>query len=80
MKAIEDADCILYDALVNPEILEYAKKNITFLYVGKRFNNHAYSQDEINQLLVDKALEYGHVVKLKGGDPFVFGRGSEGID
>ncbi|MBG7630424.1 MAG: uroporphyrinogen-III C-methyltransferase [Bacteroidetes bacterium] len=80
IKAIEQADYILYDALVNPEILEYAKKNITFLYVGKRFNNHAYSQDEINQLLVDKALEYGHVVRLKGGDPFVFGRGSEEID
>lgn len=80
LKAIEQADYILYDALVNPEILEYAQKGITCLYVGKRFNNHAYSQDKINQLLVEKALEYGHVVRLKGGDPFVFGRGSEEID
>ena len=80
VKAIEQADYILYDALVNPEILEFAKKNITCLYVGKRFNNHAYSQDEINQLLVDKAIEHGHVVRLKGGDSFVFGRGSEEID
>lgn len=80
VKAIEQADYILYDALVNPEILEFSKKNITCLYVGKRFNNHAYSQDEINQLLVDKALEHGHVVRLKGGDSFVFGRGSEEID
>lgn len=80
MKAIEQADYILYDALVNPEILEYAQKKTPRLYVGKRFNNHAYSQDVINQLLVDKALEYGHVVRLKGGDSFVFGRGSEEID
>lgn len=80
VKAIEQADYILYDALVNPDILEYAKKQTPCLYVGKRFNNHAHSQNEINQLLVDKAIEYGHVVRLKGGDPFVFGRGSEEID
>jgi len=80
MKAIEQADYILYDALVNPDILEYAQKNTPILYVGKRFNNHAYSQDEINQLLVEKAIEHGHVVRLKGGDSFVFGRGSEEID
>lgn len=80
VKAIEQANYILYDALVNPEILEYANKNTSTLYVGKRFSNHTYSQDEINQILVEKALEYGHVVRLKGGDPFVFGRGSEEID
>ncbi|RXP55472.1 uroporphyrinogen-III C-methyltransferase [Lutibacter sp. HS1-25] len=80
VKAIEQADFILYDALVNPEILAYAKKSTPTLYVGKRFNNHAFSQDEINQLLVNKAFEYGHVVRLKGGDSFVFGRGSEEID
>lgn len=80
VKAIEQADCILYDALVNPEILEYAKKNTPYIYVGKRFNNHRLTQGEINLLLVEKALELGHVVRLKGGDPFVFGRGSEEID
>lgn len=80
VKAIEQANYILYDALVNPEILLYANKNTPLLYVGKRFNNHAYSQDEINTLLVEKALEYGLVVRLKGGDSFVFGRGSEEID
>ncbi|WP_317047327.1 uroporphyrinogen-III C-methyltransferase [Lutibacter citreus] len=80
VKAIEQADCILYDALVNPEILEYAKKDTPLIYVGKRFNNHRLPQDEINQLLVTKALEFGNVVRLKGGDPFVFGRGSEEID
>ncbi|WP_372745131.1 uroporphyrinogen-III C-methyltransferase [Lutibacter sp.] len=80
IKAIEQADFILYDALVNKEILAYAKKNTPTLYVGKRFNNHAFNQNEINQLLVDKAFKYGHVVRLKGGDSFVFGRGSEEID
>lgn len=80
VKAIENANVILYDALVNPEILTYAKKTTPCIYVGKRFNNHKLSQDEINQLLVEKALEYGHVVRLKGGDSFVFGRGSEEID
>ena len=71
---------VLYDALVNPAILSYAKKETPCIYVGKRFNDHAYTQDEINQLLVDKALEHGHVVRLKGGDSFVFGRGTEEIN
>lgn len=80
VNAIKNADCILYDALVNPEILKYAKTNTPCIYVGKRFNNHRLSQDEINSLLVEKAQELGHVVRLKGGDSFVFGRGSEEID
>ena len=80
INAIKDADCILYDALVNPKILQYAKINTPCIYVGKRFNNHKFSQDEINELIVNKALKHGHVVRLKGGDPFVFGRGSEEID
>ncbi len=79
VKAIEKADVILYDALVNPAILEWAKKETPCIYVGKRFNNHTYSQQEINELLVDKALNFGNVVRLKGGDSFVFGRGSEEI-
>lgn len=80
LKAIQEADVILYDALVNPELLKNTKDGIPKIYVGKRFNDHAYTQDEINQLLVDCALEYGHVVRLKGGDSFIFGRGSEEID
>jgi len=80
VKAIEQADCILYDALVNAEILEHAKKDTPCIYVGKRFNNHSLTQNEINDLLVTKALELGNVVRLKGGDPFVFGRGSEEIE
>ncbi len=80
VNAIKNADAILYDALVNPALLEYAKKNTPCIYVGKRFNNHALTQQEINELLVTTANEYGHVVRLKGGDPFVFGRGSEEIN
>lgn len=80
LNAIKNADCILYDALVNPDILKYAKTETPCIYVGKRFNNHRLPQEEINSLLVEKALEFGHVVRLKGGDSFVFGRGSEEID
>lgn len=77
LKTIEKADIILYDALVNPEILDFSKKDIPKIFVGKRAGYKSYSQEEINQLIVNKALEYGHVVRLKGGDAFVFGRGKE---
>lgn len=80
VNAIKNADVIFHDALVNPKLLDYAKKDTPYIYVGKRFNNHAYTQQEINELLVTTALEKGHVVRLKGGDPFVFGRGSEEIN
>lgn len=76
LKAIQNADVILYDALVNPEVLDFAPK-AQHIYVGKRKGNHRYSQDEINKLIVDQAFTAGHVVRLKGGDPFIFGRGSE---
>ncbi|MDQ3046546.1 MAG: uroporphyrinogen-III C-methyltransferase [Bacteroidota bacterium] len=75
--AIASADVILYDALVNPELLNYAPDSTLKIYVGKRNNNHTYTQDQINSLIVDYAFSYGHVVRLKGGDPFVFGRGHE---
>ena len=77
LKAIQDADVILYDALVNKDLIRNAKADAKCIYVGKRFNKHKFSQNEINQMLVDYALEYGTVVRLKGGDPFVFGRGGE---
>ena len=80
IKAIEKADVILYDALVNEELLDYAAPDCIKIYVGKRAEQLSTSQDEINRLLVDYALNYGHVVRLKGGDPFVFGRGGEEID
>ena len=77
VKALETADVILYDALVNKEILQHAGATVKTIFVGKRKSLHACSQDEINQLLVDEARNSGHVVRLKGGDPFIFGRGGE---
>ena len=79
-KALAEANVVLYDALANEEILAYAPKNAIRIFVGKKIGNHAYTQDQINQLIVDNALTYGHVVRLKGGDPFVFGRGSEEVE
>ena len=80
IKAIQDADVILFDALVNETILEFAKPSATKIYVGKRAEQLSTSQDYINKLMVDYALTHGHVVRLKGGDPFVFGRGGEEVD
>lgn len=79
IKALEAADVVLYDALVNEELLSYAT-TAEIIFVGKRLGCHAYTQDQINELIVVMAKKYGHVVRLKGGDPFVFGRGSEEID
>jgi uroporphyrin-III C-methyltransferase len=70
----------LYDALVSAEILELVPVGVPAFSVGKRAGEHSYTQNEINELIVEFAYLYGHVVRLKGGDPFVFGRGSEEID
>tara|TARA_R110002073_G_scaffold299575_1_gene466615 strand:+ start:8413 stop:9201 length:789 start_codon:yes stop_codon:yes gene_type:complete len=78
-KALAKADVVLYDALANDRLLEYAP-NAKKVFVGKRKGYKRYSQERINELLVENAFNYGHVVRLKGGDPFVFGRGSEEID
>lgn len=75
--ALKDADVVLYDALVNEAVLDYASPDAVKVYVGKRSGEHSYSQEAVNQLMVDYAINYGHVVRLKGGDPFVFGRGYE---
>src|ERR1700743_2453970 len=80
VKALKTADVVLYDALVNEELLDFAPENAVKVYGGKRSGEHYYSQDAINKLMVDYAINYGHVVRLKGGDPFVFGRGFEEID
>ncbi|WP_340200631.1 uroporphyrinogen-III C-methyltransferase [Ascidiimonas sp. W6] len=80
LKAIQQADAILYDALIDSDLLLEAASDIPKLYVGKRCEKHSRSQEEINTSLVEYALSYGHVVRLKGGDPFVFGRASEEID
>lgn len=75
-KALDQADAIIYDRLLNQEILEpYRNKDL--YYVGKSMGDHVLSQDEINKLMVDLAKSGKKVVRLKGGDPYVFGRGSE---
>lgn len=82
VKAIETlkaADIVLYDALVAEEILACIPLGTPALPVGKRAGKHSCSQHEINELIVEFAFLYGHVVRLKGGDPFVFGRGGEEI-
>ncbi len=80
LKALQSADVVMYDALVNPTILQSAPKQARKIFVGKRAGKHSYKQETINQMLVSYALNYGHVVRLKGGDPFIFGRGHEEID
>ncbi|WP_159017920.1 uroporphyrinogen-III C-methyltransferase [Algibacter sp. L3A6] len=80
IKAIESADVILYDALINEALLKYAAADAELIFVGKRRGCYAFQQDQINDLIVSKAKEKGHVVRLKGGDPFIFGRGAEEID
>ncbi len=67
----------MYDALVNPELLQHAPADAPRIYVGKRAGAHYLKQEEINNLIVDFAFSHGHVVRLKGGDSFVFGRGYE---
>lgn len=80
IKAINNANVILYDALVSDEILALSNSETELIYVGKRSAQHAYKQEEIHELLVKYALLFGHVVRLKGGDPFVFGRGGEEME
>lgn len=80
IKAIESADVILYDALVNDVLLDYASPNAELIFVGKRVGCYRYQQSQINDIIVERALSKGHVVRLKGGDPFVFGRGAEEIE
>ena len=76
-ECIERADVIGYDHLANPELLGWAREDAEIIYAGKKAGEHALKQDEINKLLVEKAREGKQVVRLKGGDPFVFGRGAE---
>src|SRR5215470_7362459 len=71
------ADVVVYDALVNSELLRRAPKTAEIIYGGKRAKDHAIPQPELNQLLIGKARAGKTVVRLKGGDPYVFGRGGE---
>ncbi|WP_375722799.1 uroporphyrinogen-III C-methyltransferase [Arcobacter sp. KX21116] len=77
INAIRNADIIVYDRLVNKEILNYAKKDVALKYVGKENKKHTVPQNEINEILFQASQKYENVVRLKGGDPFVFGRGGE---
>ncbi len=77
LKVISEADVIVYDYLANPRLLSYARPEAEKIYVGKKGGCHTLSQEEINQLLVKKAQEGKVVARLKGGDPFLFGRGGE---
>jgi uroporphyrin-III C-methyltransferase len=77
MKCLARADVILYDRLVNPVLLEYGRSETEIIYCGKAPGDHCFSQDAIHQLLVEIALAGKTIVRLKGGDPFIFGRGGE---
>jgi len=76
-ECIERAEVIVYDHLANPEMLGWARDDAEIIYAGKKAGEHVLSQEEINELLVEKAHAGKEVVRLKGGDPFIFGRGAE---
>jgi len=76
-EVLEAADVVFYDALIGEELLKWARKDAEKIFVGKRAGAHALTQDEINALLIEKAREGKTICRLKGGDPFVFGRGGE---
>jgi uroporphyrinogen III methyltransferase/synthase len=77
LEILQSADVVVYDALVNPELLSFARHGAEQIYVGKRAGAHSLTQDEINAVLLQNAREGKSVCRLKGGDPFVFGRGGE---
>ena len=77
---LEKADCVIYDRLVNPNILQYSKPGAELIYMGKENTEGGELQLKINQTIVEKAFENAIVLRLKGGDPFVFGRGGEEIE
>ncbi|MEM8845674.1 MAG: uroporphyrinogen-III C-methyltransferase [Bacteroidota bacterium] len=79
VKALQAADVVLYDALIDTALLEYAP-NAEQIFVGKRKGCYRYQQEQINELIVQRASQGLHVVRLKGGDPFVFGRGAEEME
>ncbi len=78
--ALNKADVVLYDALIDPVLLKHAPETALKIFVGKRVGKHSIPQEDTNQLCVSLAKKHGHVVRLKGGDPFVFGRGAEEIE
>ncbi len=79
VKALSSADVVLYDALAHPDLLKYVPENAIKIFVGKKKGVCQFKQEDINSLIVENAQKHGHVVRLKGGDPFIFGRGHEEI-
>lgn len=77
---IAEADVVVYDYLASEQLLKYARPDAQFIYVGKKGGDHTLSQEKINALLVEKAITGNKVARLKGGDPFIFGRGGEEIE
>ena len=80
IRALQQADVVMYDALVHPDLLDHCRPDALRVYVGKRRGAYSCVQEDINPLIVHYAQQYGHVVRLKGGDSFVFGRGYEELD
>ncbi len=80
VNALRSADIVLCDSLVSQGVLDYIPSSVPVICVGKRAGKHSHTQEEINSLIVESAFLYGHVVRLKGGDPFVFGRATEEIE